>query len=180
MTVIVRHDNTLYFDDLILTANHVGGTFAKAPHPKVYRHPNFNALIGVSGAIAGNIFNKINAVITQWLTELKEDIHAPLDLEALEEIQCETLLTIGIFCKDFTVVLHVDGEPKKKSDWRVYKHPVTRPMVIGAGSSVLHFIDDFTRAMSEDPMNGIRLILGREIFGSCNWKSLDITNLGEL
>ena len=60
MTVIVRHDNTLYFDDLILTANHVGGTFAKAPHPKVYRHPNFNALIGVSGAIAGNIFNKIN------------------------------------------------------------------------------------------------------------------------
>lgn len=179
MTVIVRYDNKLYFDDLLLTANHIGGTFAGSIHPKVYKHENYNALIGVSGGVPGNIFNQLNAVITQWLTELKIDKHAPLSMETLDDIASDTLLTIGIYCRDFTIVMHTDGDGKKK-DWSVYKHPLHRTMIIGSGVVGMHFHEQLDKAMRESEEAGLTLLIQRDVYASCNWKKLNIESLGEL
>ena len=51
MTLIVRHKDTIYFDDLVLVASHAGGTFGTSLHHKLYKHPSYNALIGVSGTL---------------------------------------------------------------------------------------------------------------------------------
>lgn len=178
MTTIVRHNDTLYFDNLLLIASHQGGTFANAKQPKVYKHPSFNAFIGISGALEAGHFNSMEAAINQWLVDLTADIHAPIKTGALDKIVPTTSITIGVFCKDFTLVINHNQEPGDK--WNVYKHPTNRIMVIGSGSAALNFADKFEAMLDVDPISVLKAINRIDVFTTLSWCKLDISKLEKL
>lgn len=178
MTTIVRYNDKLYFDNLLLIASHKGGTFTNAKQSKVYKHPSFNALIAISGALEAGHFNQVEAIINQWLVNLSVDIHSALNTEALDKIKPTTSVTVGIYCKDFTLVINNDGDPS--DTWNTYKHPTNRMMIIGSGSPALNYTDKFEAMMEQDPVSVLKSINRMDVFSSVKWNMLDISNLGEL
>lgn len=178
MTTIVRYKDKLYFDNLLLIASHQGGTFTNAKQPKVYKHPSFNALIAISGALEAGHFKQVESIINQWLVDLSADIHAAINTEALTKIKPTTAITVGIYCKDFTLVINNGGDPGDK--WSTFKHPTGRMMVIGSGSAALNYIDKFESMFEQDPVSVLKSINQMDVFSSVKWNMLDISKLGEL
>ncbi len=111
MTTIVRLGDDIYFDNMILLATHAGGfvTDTQGKH-KLFKHPSYPVVIGISGAMTATDFQSVEAWVNQTITSLNEDINTPVNIEALNEIKdFRNLMTLGIYSKDYTFVINNDG-----------------------------------------------------------------------
>lgn len=174
MTTIVRLNDDIYFDNLVLLASHAGGFISdtKDKH-KLFKHPSYPVVIGISGAMTATNFQTIETWINQTLTTLSEDINAAVNIEALNEIkEFKELLTVGIYSKDFTFVIHNDGNGEK---WETFKYTPNRLMIIGSGTSAMKVLteEDFQSQVE----NALEVVSRMDTFTTATWNHFDINEL---
>lgn len=174
MTTIVRLGDDIYFDNLVLLATHAGGFISdtKGKH-KLFKHQSYPVVIGLSGAMTATEFQSINAWINQTIITLNEDINSAVNIETLTEIKdFKNLLTVGIYSKDYTFVIHNDGNGKK---WETFKYTPNRLMIIGSGTSAMKVLteEDFQSQVE----NALEVVSRMDTFTTATWNHFDINEL---
>ena len=176
MTTIVRLGDDIYFDNMILLATHAGGfvTDTKGKH-KLFKHPSYPVVIGLSGAMTATDFQSINAWVNQTITTLNDDINAAVNIEALSEIKdFKNLLTLGIYSKDYTFVIHNDGNGKK---WETFKYTPDRLMIIGSGTAAMKVLNE--QSFKTDLKKSLEVIGRMDTFNTEKWNHFNISELLE-
>ena len=176
MTTIVRLGGDIYFDNLVLLATHAGGFISdtKGKH-KLFKHPSYPVVIGLSGAMTATDFQSINAWINQTITTLNEDINAAVNIEALVEIKdFKNLLTLGIYSKDYTFVIHNDGNGKK---WETFKYTPDRLMIIGSGTAAMKVLNE--QSFKSNLKKSLEVIGRMDTFITAKWNHFNLAKLLE-
>ena len=174
MTTIVRLGDDIYFDNMILLATHAGGfvTDTKGKH-KLFKHPSYPVVIGISGAMTATDFQSVEAWVNQTITSLNEDINTPVNIEALNEIKdFRNLMTLGIYSKDYTFVINNAGNGEK---WETFKYTPNRLMIIGSGTSAMKVLteEDFQSQVE----NALEVVSRMDTFTTATWNHFDINEL---
>ena len=174
MTTIVRLGDDIYFDNMILLATHAGGfvTDTKGKH-KLFKHPSYPVVIGISGAMTATDFQSVEAWVNQTITSLNEDINTPVNIEALNEIKdFRNLMTLGIYSKDYTFVINNAGNVEK---WETFKYTPNRLMIIGSGTSAMNVLteEDFQSQVE----NALEVVSRMDTFTTATWNHFDINEL---
>jgi hypothetical protein len=174
MTTIVRLNDDIYFDNLVLLASHAGGFISttKDKH-KLFKHPSYPVVIGISGAMTATDFQSVEAWVNQTITSLNEDINTPVNIEALNEIKdFRNLMTLGIYSKDYTFVINNAGNGEK---WETFKYTPNRLMIIGSGTSTMKVLteEDFQSQVE----NALEVVSRMDTFTTATWNHFDINEL---
>ena len=174
MTTIVRLGDDIYFDNMILLATHAGGfvTDTKGKY-KLFKHPSYPVVIGISGAMTATDFQSVEAWVNQTITSLNEDINAPVNIEALNEIKdFRNLMTLGIYSKDYTFVINNDGDGKK---WEAFKYTPKRLMIIGSGTSAMKVLNE--ESFENNLYKSLEVIGRMDTFTTAKWNHFNINEL---
>lgn len=180
MTTIARYKDTIYTDRFILQATTHGGisTELMPNEHKLFRHPSFPIIIGMSGSINPQAFQLVEIAINQMLTELIKDPHAPTTVADFDKIPTgEDAFTIILIAKEYTITIDKKND-KASTKWDVFKQRPDRLTIVGSGDCALKFLNG--KAFEEDPEGCLRTICRMDQFSTVEWERFDISNLQEL
>lgn len=185
MTTVIRYKNLIVTDDVYVDV--IGSEVVKSRGPhKLYRHPHFNVICALSGAVSAGMFQLLNRHVSNYLANLKDYPNQDISVFDLQEEYNQSNLEkekgvgfeFAAYTKDMTLFIHF---AKVSKEFVMSIKPADKLFIIGTGADIVSKTQVFK---DHDPNFDARtaaiIAAQADTFTGNNFYVFDINELGDL